>query len=118
MCSMYCRHCTRRRRFAGHTDNSMPQNRIDMAIDYIKIYSNRWDVLLSGGDGFMISDEKIEYILKKLRDIPLGIIRFGTRTPVVNPMRITDNLVNILKNIILFGSILSSITQMKLQSIQ
>ncbi|BDR66487.1 L-lysine 2,3-aminomutase [Clostridium tetani] len=97
MCSMYCRHCTRRR-FAGHTDNSMPQNRIDMALDYIRNTPTVRDVLLSGGDGFMISDENIDYILKNLREIPhVEIIRFGTRTPVVNPMRITDNLVNILK---------------------
>ncbi|WP_097027381.1 lysine 2,3-aminomutase [Clostridium peptidivorans] len=97
MCSMYCRHCTRRR-FAGHKDDSMPQDRIDKAIEYIRNTPVVRDVLLSGGDALMISDEKLEYILKKLREIPhVEIIRLGTRTPVVNPMRITDDLVNILK---------------------
>lgn len=97
MCSMYCRHCTRRR-FAGHKDDSMPQDRIDKAIEYIRNTPIVRDVLLSGGDALMISDEKLEYIIKKLREIPhVEIIRLGTRTPVVNPMRITDNLVNMLK---------------------
>ncbi|MBE6067642.1 MAG: lysine 2,3-aminomutase [Clostridium lundense] len=97
MCSMYCRHCTRRR-FAGHKDDSMPQDRIDKAIEYIRNTPVVRDVLLSGGDALMISDEKLEYILKKLREIPhVEIIRLGTRTPVVNPMRITDDLVNMLK---------------------
>lgn len=97
MCSMYCRHCTRRR-FAGHKDDSMPQDRIDKAIEYIRNTPVVRDVLLSGGDALMISDEKLEYIIKKLREIPhVEIIRLGTRTPVVNPMRITDDLVNMLK---------------------
>jgi lysine 2,3-aminomutase len=97
MCSMYCRHCTRRR-FAGMKDAEMTKDHIDMAIDYIKNHEEVNDVLLSGGDAFLVSDERIEYILKKLREIEhVQVIRFGTRTPVVMPQRITDNLVNILK---------------------
>lgn len=103
MCSMYCRHCTRRR-FAGHTDASMPKNRIEMALDYIRNTPTVRDVLLSGGDALMVDDDRLEYIIKNLREIPhIEIIRLGSRIPVVNPMRITDNLVNMLKNIILFG---------------
>lgn len=97
MCSMYCRHCTRRR-FAGTRDAEMSQSRIDDAIDYIAKHSEINDVLLSGGDAFLASDTRIEYILKKLREIPhVQVIRFGTRTPVVMPQRITDQLVDILK---------------------
>jgi lysine 2,3-aminomutase len=97
MCSMYCRHCTRRR-FAGGTDHSMSKDRIDAAIEYIRNTPQIRDVLLSGGDALVIEDDKLEYIIKKLRDIPhVEIIRIGTRTPVVNPMRITDDLLKMLK---------------------
>lgn len=97
MCSMYCRHCTRRR-FAGHTDASMPNDRIEMALDYIRNTPTVRDVLLSGGDALMVDDDKLEYIIKNLREIPhVEIIRLGSRIPVVNPMRITDDLVNMLK---------------------
>lgn len=96
-CSMYCRHCTRRR-FAGTTDEAVPLERINKAIDYIKNHTEVRDVLLSGGDALLISDEKLEQIIKKLYSIPhVEIIRLGSRTPVVLPQRITDNLVNMLK---------------------
>ena len=97
MCSMYCRHCTRRR-FAGMKDAEMTKSHIDQAIDYIADHAEINDVLLSGGDAFLVSDERIEYILQKLREIDhVQVIRFGTRTPVVMPQRITDKLVTILK---------------------
>ncbi len=96
MCSMYCRHCTRRR-FAGQKDAELKIEQIDQAIQYIREHEEVSDVLLSGGDAFMASDERIEYILKKLREIDhVQVIRFGTRTPVVMPQRITDNLVKML----------------------
>lgn len=97
MCSMYCRHCTRRR-FAGQSDASAPQDNIEKAIEYIANTPQVRDVVLSGGDALLISDDKLEYIIGRLRDIPhVEIIRIGTRTPVVLPQRITDNLVNMLK---------------------
>ena len=96
-CSMYCRHCTRRR-FAGQTDNAMSNARIDAAIDYIRRTPEVRDVLLSGGDALLMSDIRLEAIIKKLREIPhVDIIRIGTRVPVVMPQRITDDLVNMLK---------------------
>lgn len=97
MCSMYCRHCTRRR-FAGQTDDEVSMKRIDAGIEYIRKNQEIRDVLLSGGDALLVSDDRIEYILKKLRDIPhVEVIRFGTRTPVVMPQRITDDFVNMIK---------------------
>ncbi|HKL12845.1 MAG TPA: lysine 2,3-aminomutase [Halanaerobiales bacterium] len=96
-CSMYCRHCTRRR-FAGVTDKSMPMNQIDKSVKYIKNNEKIRDVLLSGGDALLVSDDKLEKIIKKLRAIEhVEIIRIGTRTPVVMPQRITDGLVEMLK---------------------
>jgi lysine 2,3-aminomutase len=97
MCSMYCRHCTRRR-FAGQTDAAVGMERIDKAIEYIAKTPVVRDVLLSGGDALLISDEKLEYIIKKLREIPhVEIIRIGSRTPVVMPQRITPELTEMLK---------------------
>lgn len=96
-CSMYCRHCTRRR-FAGHHDKALTLHQIDKAIEYIAETPEVRDVLLSGGDALLVSDETLEYIIKKLREIPhVEIIRIGTRAPVVMPQRITDDLVNMLK---------------------
>lgn len=97
MCSVYCRHCTRRR-FAGTKDAELKIEQINHAIDYIRDHKEVNDVLLSGGDAFMVSDDRIEYILKKLREIDhVQVIRFGTRTPVVMPQRVTEKLVNMLK---------------------
>lgn len=96
-CSMYCRHCTRRR-FTGQTDNNVSMENIDKCIEYIRNTPQVRDVLLSGGDCLLVSDSRLEYIIKKLREIPhVEIIRLGTRVPVVCPQRITDDLVNMLK---------------------
>jgi len=96
-CSMYCRHCTRRR-FAGHHDRAPPQAQIDAGIDYIKNTPSIRDVLLSGGDALLMSDNKLEDILKKLKAIPhVEIIRIGSRTPVTNPFRITPELCEMLQ---------------------
>ncbi|KGN67805.1 lysine 2,3-aminomutase [Porphyromonas sp. COT-108 OH1349] len=97
MCAMYCRHCTRRR-FAGQRDAASPQKRIDACIDYIARTPQVRDVLLSGGDALLMSDSKIEYILQRLREIPhVEIIRFGSRTPVVMPQRITPEFCEMIK---------------------
>jgi len=96
-CSMYCRHCTRRR-FAGQSDDEVGMENIDKCIEYIKKTPQVRDVLLSGGDCLLVSDKKLEYIISKLREIPhVEIVRLGSRTPVVLPQRITDDLVNMLK---------------------
>ncbi|MCR5611718.1 MAG: lysine 2,3-aminomutase [Clostridiales bacterium] len=96
-CSMYCRHCTRRR-FAGQHDTAVPDCQIEGCLDYIRKHPEVRDVLLSGGDALMIPDEKLEYIISELRKIPhVEIVRIGSRTPVVCPQRITPALCNMLK---------------------
>lgn len=96
-CSMYCRHCTRRR-FAGQNDAGLPVDQVDQAIEYIRNTPQVRDVLLSGGDALLVSDERLEYIIAKLREIPhVEIVRIGSRTPVVLPQRITPELCNMLK---------------------
>ena len=96
-CSMYCRHCTRRR-LAGSTDMSMPKDAVEQALDYIAGTPAVRDVLISGGDALLVDNERLEYLLYRLRQIPhVEIIRFGTRTPVVLPQRITEDLCRLLR---------------------
>ena len=96
-CASYCRHCTRRR-LVGQTDNAMPRKQIDACIDYIRQHTEVRDVLLSGGDVLMQSDENLEYVLSALRKIPhVEVIRLGTRMPVVMPQRVTQDLCDMLK---------------------
>ena len=96
-CSMYCRHCTRRR-FAGQTDCAMPMEQIEKCIEYIRQHEEVRDVLLSGGDALMLGDGLLERIIAELRAIEhVEIIRIGSRTPVVCPQRITPELCAMLK---------------------
>jgi len=97
VCSMYCRHCTRKRK-VGDVDYVPSKDQLSKGIQYIKNTPQVRDVLLSGGDPLMMSDDKLDWLLSEIRRIPhVEIIRIGTRMPVVLPYRITDNLVNILK---------------------
>ncbi|HHX02821.1 MAG TPA: lysine 2,3-aminomutase [Tissierellia bacterium] len=96
-CSMYCRHCTRRR-FAGQHDAAVNKKQIDGCIEYIRNTPTVRDVLLSGGDALLMSDDRLEDIISRLREIEhVEIIRIGSRTPVVMPQRITQELCDMLK---------------------
>ena len=97
LCPVYCRYCFRKRR---DEEEGLHYNRkiIEEGVNYIASNENIRDVLITGGDPFIASDQTIENLLEKIRAIPhVEIIRFGTRTPVAMPQRITDDLVGILK---------------------
>ncbi|HAK44714.1 MAG TPA: lysine 2,3-aminomutase [Spirochaeta sp.] len=95
-CSMYCRYCTRRR-FAGHEDCGVKFSAIEKSIEYIKNTPAVRDVLISGGDPLILSDDKLEKILESLHAIEhVEVIRIGTRAPVVMPQRITPELTRML----------------------
>ena len=97
ICSMYCRHCTRKRK-VGDTDYIPNKKQLLKGIEYIKKTPRVRDVLLSGGDPLMLNDEYLDWLLAELRAIPhVEVIRIGTRMPVVLPYRITDDLVKVLK---------------------
>ncbi|MHB1315711.1 MAG: lysine 2,3-aminomutase [Christensenellales bacterium] len=96
-CSMYCRHCTRRRT-VGEEDKLITDGEVDDAIRYIAQHPQIRDVLVSGGDPLTMSDKKLENIIARLRSVEhVEIIRIGTRVPVVLPMRITPELLAMLK---------------------
>ncbi len=97
LCPVYCRYCFRKRR---DEEEGLHYNRkiIEEGVNYIASNENIRDVLITGGDPFIASDQTIENLLEKIRAIPhVEVIRFGTRTPVAMPQRITDDLVGILK---------------------
>jgi len=97
ICNMYCRHCTRRR-LVGERDAAYSEKVIAAQIAEIKKRPQVRDVLLSGGDPLTMSNRKLESILKRLRAIKhVQIIRIGSRSPVVNPFRITPALVKMLR---------------------
>jgi lysine 2,3-aminomutase len=96
-CSMYCRHCTRKR-VAGMRESTISPLRLQQVTAYLGAHPEITDVIISGGDPFTMSTQAIEAILASIRSVPsVQIIRIGTRTPVVLPMRITDELVTMLK---------------------
>ncbi|MDD4614544.1 MAG: lysine 2,3-aminomutase [Caldisericia bacterium] len=96
-CAMYCRHCTRKRK-VGDIDSIPDREQILKGMQYIKETKQVRDVLLSGGDPFLLSDEYLDWILTELQAIDhIEVIRIGSRVPAVLPFRITDSLVNVLK---------------------
>jgi len=96
-CALYCRHCTRRRLVGEHQETNAP-TRFDAAVEYIKSNRKIRDVLISGGDPFILEDDDIESLIVKIRAIShVEFLRIGTRVPVTLPQRITENLVTTLK---------------------
>lgn len=96
VCATYCRFCTRRRKVGD--PEKIPLNQFDSAFAYLREHTEVRDVIMSGGDPFMLSDRRIEYFLKTLREIPhLEIIRIGSRIPSHLPQRITPELCAIIK---------------------
>lgn len=97
ICATYCRFCTRKRKVGKPVINFSDEIYLAQ-IKYIRENPQIRDVLLSGGDPFMLPDEKIEFLLKSLRKIPsVEILRMGTRVPCTLPQRITPKLCRILK---------------------
>lgn len=101
-CSVNCRYCTRSRILHEEETinrcNKSHKDYLNEGIDYIKNHPEIRDVLLSGGDPLTLTDDIIEYLLSEIRKIKhVEIIRIGTKAPVVLPMRITDELADIIK---------------------
>ncbi len=96
-CSTYCRYCTRSR-MVGRGGIHASRARWEKAIDYIEQTPTVRDVLLSGGDPLTLSDERLEWVLARLRRIPhVEVIRIGTKVTTVLPQRITSGLIRMLR---------------------
>lgn len=97
-CSTYCRYCTRSRMVGHGSDCRFDMSRLERAIGYIEANPAIRDVLLSGGDPLTLSNDRLEWLLSRLRRIPhVEMIRIGTKVPVVLPQRITVPLTRMLK---------------------
>ena len=96
-CSVYCRHCTRKR-VAGFREGVIGPEELDQAVRYLGEHPEIRDVIVSGGDPLTLGTETLERILARLREVEsVEVIRIGTRAPVVLPMRITTELVQMLR---------------------
>lgn len=97
-CSTYCRYCTRSRMVGNKRISRCGTGYLENAIAYIKANPAIRDVLLSGGDPLTLSDERLEWLLLRLRKIShVEMLRIGTKVPMVLPQRITPALTNMLK---------------------
>jgi len=95
-CASYCRFCTRKRKVGDST--KINPRYIEDGLEYIRQHKEIRDVIISGGDPLMLSDNKLEHILKSLRAIShLEILRIGSRVPCFLPQRITPKLTEMLK---------------------
>jgi lysine 2,3-aminomutase len=96
-CASYCRYCTRSR-IVGDPSATFSRAEFEMQIEYLKRTPQVRDVLLSGGDPLVLAPKILEEILSRLREIPhIEIVRIGTRVPVFMPMRVTDELTDMLQ---------------------
>jgi lysine 2,3-aminomutase len=97
-CSTYCRHCTRRRITKGG-EAELSRAELERGIQYIREHREVRDVLISGGDPFLLSEARLEELLVPLRAIPhVEMLRIGTRVPVCLPMRVTEPLSRLLRS--------------------
>lgn len=96
-CAAYCRYCTRSRVVSGVGEQHLETD-FSAAIQYIREHTEVRDVLLSGGDPLLFSDERLDHLLSQLRAIPhVEFLRIGTRIPIFLPQRITPELVAMLR---------------------
>ncbi|MEV7926908.1 lysine-2,3-aminomutase-like protein [Kitasatospora sp. NPDC088779] len=96
VCPVYCRFCFRRE-VVGPGDSMLKESQLAAALDYIRSHPEIWEVIFTGGDPFIMSPDRLRPILRALDGIEhVKVIRFHTRVPVVDPDRVTEDLVEAL----------------------
>ena len=96
LCPVYCRFCFRRE-VVGKTGAMLDPTSLEQAFDYIRQRQEIWEVIVTGGDPFLLAPRRIADIVRALDRIShLGVIRFHSRIPVVDPYRVTSTLVEAL----------------------
>ncbi|MCB9891991.1 MAG: KamA family radical SAM protein [Planctomycetes bacterium] len=97
-CAVYCRYCTRSRLVGKTGEYHFNTEQFQRAIDYIAAHPEIRDVLISGGDPLTMNDDRLDWLLGRLRAIPhVEFVRIGTKVPTVMPQRITGSLCSILR---------------------
>ncbi|WP_127090009.1 lysine-2,3-aminomutase-like protein [Aquabacter cavernae] len=98
VCAVYCRFCFRREMVGPGAQNALSPEALDRALAYVTDHPEIWEVILTGGDPFMVAPRRMAQVLDRLAAIPhVKIARFHTRIPVAAPERVTDDLVAALK---------------------
>ncbi len=98
VCPVYCRFCFRREMVGPDLGEAMSPEDVATALAYIRAHDEIWEVILTGGDPFVLSARRIAEITKALGEIPhVKILRWHTRVPVVDPARVTDEFVAALQ---------------------
>lgn len=97
VCFANCRFCTRRRMIKKR-ESIITDSDLDKIVDYLTEHKEVRDIIISGGDPLILSNKQLKNILSKIRKVEsVEIIRIGTRAPIVQPKRVTNQLVNVLK---------------------
>jgi lysine 2,3-aminomutase len=93
LCPVYCRFCFRREQ-VGHANALLSPEQLAGALDYIRAHPEIWEVIVTGGDPFLLSPRRIAAIVQALEAIPhVAVIRFHTRVPIADPRRVRATLV-------------------------
>jgi lysine 2,3-aminomutase len=94
VCPVYCRFCFRREMVGPDKQAGLTPAAIEAALAYIRDHDEIWEVILTGGDPFMLSPRRAEALTRALDAIPhVKVIRWHTRMPVADPERVTDSFV-------------------------
>ncbi|NOT72316.1 MAG: lysine-2,3-aminomutase-like protein [Hyphomicrobium sp.] len=98
VCPVYCRFCFRREMVGPQLGDALSPDELSTALDYIRATPTIWEVILTGGDPFVLSPRRVREVTEALGKIPhVKILRWHTRVPVVDPVRVTDELISALK---------------------
>jgi lysine 2,3-aminomutase len=99
VCPVYCRFCFRRERVGPGKDHGLSQEDLGAAIDYVRAHPEIQEVILTGGDPFMLSARRADLVTRQLEPIPsLSVIRWHTRMPVADPGRVDDAFVGAIRS--------------------
>jgi lysine 2,3-aminomutase len=99
VCPVYCRFCFRREMVGPQSEANLTADEIEAALAYIRAHPEIWEVILTGGDPFVMSARRVEEITAALDTIEhVKIVRWHTRVPVVAPERVTPDLVAALRS--------------------
>ena len=98
VCPVYCRFCFRREMVGPQGDGTLTSAELDAAIAYIEAHPEIWEVIFTGGDPFLLSARRAREITQRLAAIPhVKVLRWHTRVPAVDPLRVTPDLVEAIR---------------------
>jgi lysine 2,3-aminomutase len=99
VCPVYCRFCFRREMVGPEKDGNLSPAELETALAYIRAHPEIWEVILTGGDPFMLSARRVSALTRQLEAIPhVKVIRWHTRMPVADPERVSNEFVEAIRS--------------------